>query len=376
MLNINSPSNELREIEKHYMLNYHVLDSMADWVRILDEKGRVIYANKSMKKTLGNDIIGRECNVYCKQETPCCFCIVERSIQGGEIIQKEEVVNGRYYSVKASPIRNKEDEIIGAVEVFRDVDRERNLELRLRARNDKMSEDLKFARTIQEKILPKRGQIDNLYLDYIYKPSEMLSGDMFDIYRIDEENIGIYISDVAGHGVSASMMTMFVRQSMRFIKDDILSPSIALSELHRRFRNLDLEIDKYFTIFYGVFNESTYEFKYSNAGHNSIPIKYNREDKSIEDLKLTGFPISLLFDNINYKEKKIKLKPGDNILFYTDGVTEVRNKKDKEFGIDKLKGIIRSSKGNLLNCLENSIGYFSQGDLVDDFAIVLIEVLK
>lgn len=376
MLNSKAPLFSLEDIKEHYKLNYHVLESMADWVRILDKNGQVIYANRAMKETLGNDIIGRECNIHCDQEEPCCFCIVERSIQGGETIQKEEVIGGRYYSVKSSPVRDESGEILGAVEVFRDVNRERSLEKNLRTKNEKMSKDLKIARKIQEKILPKKGQIGKLYIDYVYKPSEMLSGDMFDIFHIDEDNIGIYVSDVSGHGVAASMMTMFIRQSMRFIKDDILSPSIALAELHRRFSTLELEIDKYFTIFYGVFNKSTYEFKYANAGHNSIPLRYNEKKEIIDRLENTGFPISLLFDKVSYKEKKIKLEREDKILFYTDGVTEVRNSKDVEFGIENIIKQIKSSNGNLLNDLVEGIGFYGQGDIVDDFAMILLEVLS
>lgn len=376
MLNIKDPLFNIEDIKEHYRLNYHVLESMADWVRVLDRNGQVVYANKAMKETLGNDIIGRECNIYCEQEEPCCFCIVERSIQGEETIQKEEVIGGRYYSVKASPIKDENGEILGAVEVFRDVNRERSLEKNLRQKNEKMSKDLKIARKIQEKILPKKGQIGKLYIDYIYKPSEMLSGDMFDIFQIDDENIGIYISDVSGHGVAASMMTMFIRQSMRFIKDDILSPSLALAELHRRFSTLELEIDKYFTIFYGVFNKKTYEFKYANAGHNSIPIRYNEDDSIIDRLENSGFPISLLFEEVDYKEKKTQLREGDKILFYTDGVTEVRNSKDVEFGIENIIKSIKSSKGNLLNDLVEGIGFFGKGDIVDDFAMILLEVTK
>ncbi|HEY4543262.1 MAG TPA: SpoIIE family protein phosphatase [Tissierellaceae bacterium] len=376
MLGIKAPLFNLEDIEKHYKLNYHVLESMADWVRILDKNGQVVYANRAMKETLGNDIINRECNINCKQNEPCCFCIVERSIQGGETIQKEEIIDGKYYSVKASPIRDSKGEILGAVEVFRDVNRERSLEKNLRAKNAKMSKDLKIARRIQEKILPRKGQIGKLYIDYIYKPSEMLSGDMFDIFQIDEDNIGIYISDVSGHGVSASMMTMFIRQSMRFIKDDILSPSEALVELHKRFSTLELEIDKYFTIFYGVFNKNTYEFRYANAGHNSIPLRYDEDKEVINGLEISGFPISLLFDKVEYKERKIQLEKGDKLLFYTDGVTEVRNSKDIEFGIGNIIKSIKNSNGNVLNDLVEGIGYYGQGDIVDDFAIILVEVLS
>ncbi len=117
----------------------------------------------------------------------------------------------------------------------------------------------------------------------------MLSGDMFDIYFIDEENIGIYICDVVGHGVTASMMTMFVRQTMRAIKDDILSPSAALTELHKRFVTLNLGADKYFTIFYGIYNIKNKQLKYSNAGHNCIPIRFNTDQVTLLKTK-GGFP--------------------------------------------------------------------------------------
>ncbi len=163
----------------------------------------------------------------------------------------------------------------------------------------------------------------------------MLSGgDIFDIYYIDEDNIGIYICDVVGHGVTASMMTMFVRQTMRAIKDDILSPSRALSELHQKFIALDLDTDKYFTIFYGVFNTKDRSFKYSNGGHNCVPIKINDEEISL--LKTNGFPISLIFNKVDYTEEEIKLSPGgDKILFYTDGITEAKNiHGGEEFEID------------------------------------------
>lgn len=377
MINNKDPIYDMDKIDKKYNLNlnYNILESMADWVRILNKDGQVVYANKAMKETLGNDIIGRECNVYCAQENACCFCIVEKSIQGGEVIQKEEIIAGRHYSVKASPVRDNNGDILGAVEVFRDVERERSLEKHLRSKNSKMNTDLKLARKIQEEILPNKGRIGNIYVDYIYKPSEMLSGDMFDIFQIDRDNIGIYISDVSGHGVAASMVTMFVKQSMRFIKDDILSPSIALAELHRRFSALSLEMDKYFTIFYGVFNLSTYEFKYSNAGHNSVPIRFNNSENIIEELEITGNPISLLFDSVNYSENKIKLNPGDKVLLYTDGVTEVKNMEQEEFGIQRLKDTIVEDKQDLLNDLVDKIALFGRGNVDDDFAMLLIEIL-
>ncbi len=362
------------KIDDYSMLNYHVLESMADWVRVVDNRGDVIYANKTMKEALGVEMVGFKCFKVYGKKTPCSFCVTERSIYTGEVVQKEEIINGRYFSVKASPVTNSRGEIIAAVEVFRDVTRERKLENELVLKNKKMSKDLGFAKRIQEQILPNKDLLENLFIDYIYKPSEMLSGDIFDVFQIDDENIGVYIADVSGHGVAAAMMTMFIRQTMRSIKDSITKPSKALSELYRRFMSLDLEVDKYFTIFYGVFNKNTYEFNYSNAGHNCVPIKYTKD--SMEMLEIKGYPIAILFKEMEYKEKSTKLALGDKILFYTDGITEAKDKTGKEFGIESVVEIIKNHDKNILEEIDKKIIDYSWGEQQDDFAIMLMEVIK
>lgn len=359
-------------IEEKGILNYHVLESMADWVRVIDKKGNIIYANKTMKDAVGHDMVGKKCFTSYGKGDYCNFCITKRTITTGEVVQKEEMVFGKYFSIKSSPVTNNKGEIYAAVEVFRDVSRERKLELELIQRNKKMRMDLGFARRIQEKILPNKGQIYNLSIDYIYNPSEMLSGDMFDIFPIDSEHVGMYISDVSGHGVAASMTTMFIRQTMRSIRDDVLSPACALTELYKRFKDLNLEVDKYFTIFYAVFNKSTYEFRYANAGHNCVPVKYN--GNSIELLEVKGYPIVLLFDEVKYKEKTIQLQKKDKLLLYTDGITEMKNRDGVEFGADGVIKLIEDKRDITLSEIEEIITNYSWAEQEDDFAMVLVEV--
>lgn len=366
-------NNNTMNLEANGILNYNVLDGMADWVRVIDGNGTIIFANNSMKKALGDSIVGKDCyKAYCK-EKKCTFCITNRSILTGEVMQKEEIINGRYYSVKSSPVFNGDGKITAAVEVFRDVTRERKLELELIERNKKMRKDLQFAKKIQEKILPRKGTIENINIDYIYKASEMLSGDMFDIFQIDEDNIGIYISDVAGHGIAASMMTMFIRQTMRGIIDNMLNPPEVLAELHKTFTMLNLETDKYFTMFYGVYNKVNHEFRYSNAGHNCVPVKFNYN--GYELLEIKGFPISKLFDEIEYDEKMIKLCKGDKILLYTDGITEAKDHNGHEFGVKGILETIEKNPYNLLEEIENKYIYHSWGEQDDDYALVLIDVI-
>ncbi|NLW23304.1 MAG: SpoIIE family protein phosphatase [Tissierellia bacterium] len=363
-----------KNIKKFGGLNYHVLESMADWVRVVDNTGTIIYANKAMIKALGEDIIGKKCYRSIGKDEPCGFCISKRSITSNETIQKEEIINGRYYSVKCSPVLDGNGKPVAAVEVLRDVTRERKLELELIEKNKKMSKDLRFAKKLQQSILPKKGIYKTIKIDHLYKPSEILSGDMFDIYHIDEDNIGLYICDVVGNGITASMMTMFVRQTMRAIKDDVLSPSIALTELHKSFYSLQLGADKYFTIFYAVYNTRNNQLKYANAGHNCIPIKFN--SKGIDLLTTKGFPISLIFSEIYYEENDIVLDKGDKILFYTDGITEIKNLDGEEFGVDRIVDIIKEGEEDLLARIVKEVEEFRWGEQEDDFAMVLMEVLE
>lgn len=361
-------------IQDYGILNYHVLDGMADWVRVVDSSGSILFANKTMRENFGQDMVGKDCYLIHEDNKRCSFCISNISIITGEVVQKEELINGNYYSVKSSPITNGEGKIYAAVEVFRDVTRERKLEIELIERNKKMRKDLEFAKRIQERILPKKGILDCINLDYIYRPSEMLSGDMFDVFHIDRNHIGIYISDVAGHGVSASMMTMFIRQTMRVMKVDILSPSETLTELHGRFALLNLDVDKYFTIFYGVLDTRSGEFTYANGGHNCIPIRFGND--KLDLLQISGFPIALLGEEMYYDEKKIQLSKGDKVLFYTDGITEIKDQEGNDFGVEGVLNTIKESPTNILKELEENVIEHNYSEQEDDFAVVLMEYIK
>ncbi|WIV13027.1 SpoIIE family protein phosphatase [Proteiniborus sp. MB09-C3] len=361
-------------IKKDEIISYEVLDGMVDWVRVIDRNGIIIYANKSMEDELGKDIVGKKCYSALGKCSACSRCISSTTVSTGEVVEKEENIGDRIFSVKSSPVKDPDGNIYAAVEVFRDVTKERKLEKEIIKKNEKMSKDLSFARTIQKNILPKQGTLGPLNVDYLYFPSEMLSGDIFDINKINENLIGIYISDVVGHGITASIMTMFVRQAMKSIKYDYLEPSKAISELHQKFLDLNLDTDKYFSIFYGIFDKRDNTFRYVNGGHNCIPLHINCN--GIEFLESKGYPITCLFDSIKYEEKSVKLQKGDKMLFYTDGVIETRNEKGELFGFDRLIDITSKNKDNLLSAIEKSLNEFKYKDVDDDFALLTVEIMN
>lgn len=347
-----------------------IVDGMIDWVRVVDKNNNVLYANKKMKEELGN-IEGRKCyELLCTKK--CDNCISTSTIEKGIIQKKESKVGNKTFTVISSPMKDKDGRVVYSVEVFRDITIEKDLAKKINEKNKKMSDDISFARSMQMRMLPPKGMYNGLSIDYLYEPSENLSGDFFDVFKIDEENTGIYICDVVGHGVSASLLTVFVRQSIRTISKGNMSLDLIMKSLHKTFLSLNLDYDKYFSVFFGIYNKTTKEFKYVNAGHNSEPI-LQRTNKEIILLKSKGYPIANIFDNVKYDENTLELNVGDKLFLYTDGITEVKNDEMQEFGIENLIEVIKDDNNVLLN-LQNAINDFSKSHK-DDYAVLMAEII-
>ncbi len=354
--------------------NFAILDNVADLIRIIDTDNKILYCNTDILDKVTPVVHERKyCSINCEYAKDG-HCISNENTENARVTTKEEIIDGKYFSMKASPVFDKNGKVIASVEVFRDMTKERQLEAALIEKNKVMESELLFAKLIQTRILPRKGNFGKVTLDYLYRPSQLLSGDIFDIIEIDEENIGIYIGDVAGHGIAASMMTVFIRQTMQAICYDSLSPSEVLSKLHLRFKEMQLEADKYFTMFYGIYNMVDMEFKYANAGHNSIPFLFDK-NSNVTMLENYGFPISNLFEDLQFEEKSIKLYPGESLLMYTDGLIEAKNENGEIYGEDRVKQVIINSTGNLIKDLERDYNEFTTNEQVDDIAILVMDVI-
>lgn len=351
--------------------NLSIVDGMIDWVRVVDKNNVVLYANKKMQEDLGEILIGKKCyDVLCRSNR-CEYCISNITLQHGSIARKQYSFNNKTYMIVSSPLYGNNGEIKGSVEVFRDITNEVLLAEKIKEKNKKMSDDINFAKNMQNRMLPPKGMYNGVSIDYLYESSESLSGDFFDVFEIDENNTGIYICDVVGHGVTASLLTIFVRQSLRTIAKGNISINKIMKELHKTFLALNLDYDKYFSLFFGIYNKNSGEFEYVNAGHNSVPILIS--NKNIKMLKSKGYPIANIFDNVSYDVSKVSLRLGDRILFYTDGITEATNDKGIQYGVENFINVIKSDR-NILENIKSSLENFSEVQK-DDYAVLLAEII-
>ena len=213
-----------------------------------------------------------------------------------------------------------------------------------------LEDNLALAAKIQESLIPKTlGNILNCSFACYFRPSAKVGGDMFDVFMLDEEHMGLYMVDVMGHGVASSMLA--VALSEFFILDvdrgsllkrkinekpyyEIVSPIEVIKHLNRRFTFARYNL--YFTIFYMVLNTNTGILSYTRAGH-PYPILV-RNDGTLVELNGYGTPIGLELHE-KYEEIVMQLNPNEAIIAYTDGLTEVLDENGYELGYE---GIIRS----------------------------------
>jgi len=249
--------------------------------------------------------------------------------------------------------------------------------------NDTLIKELDYAKNIQQALLPPHKiSFQNVTFISEYIPCERLSGDFYDIYEIDNDNIGMYILDVSGHGVSAALLTMFsknyIKSTERLIKRYRgLKPHKNLKNLYDEFNKLNFPEEMHMVVFYAAYNTTNKVLTYCSGGMNCYPILMRR-DGGYEYLdKSKGFPICQFKDfyEPEYESAKIQLNAGDKIIFYTDGLTE----KQKNTTIDKevLINLLLENKDKNIEELNKKILSVLRGTkevINDDITYFIMEI--
>ncbi len=253
-----------------------------------------------------------------------------------------------------------------------------------------LDEDLRAAAGIQQSLLPRTiPDIKNLRIGWKFMPSNVIGGDIFNIFRLDEDHVGIYMIDVSGHGVPSALITVSVSQILQpdsghVTKERtyeapgyrIVSPKQVLETLDREYP-LD-RFGRYFTIVYLIIDTREGTITYSNAGHPSPVIV--RRDGTLEMLEKGGTIIGL--DGIvPFEEEEKRLNAGDRVVLFTDGIAEYFNDKGEFFGEDRFYSLLADRKHrdieSLLDAVVASINDFGKGrDFQDDITLVVLEYGK
>ena len=214
-------------------------------------------------------------------------------------------------------------------------------------------EELEIAKIVQESMFPKPDFQQGKFSIY-GKTVTMIDvgGDYLDFFKVDDNSFSVLVGDVAGHGVGAAVIMAMAKAAILGGGDSLRSPAAMLSSLHKMILAIKNEKQrKIMTFQYLYVNSETGENLYGNAGACS-PLLIRHSEQSIQEIKMAGAALGA-FKKAVYKEMPLDLKPGDSIVFYTDGVVECKDKNGEMLGYDRLKKMV-------LNCWdENPETYYN-----------------
>ena len=187
---------------------------------------------------------------------------------------------------------------------------------------DSLAEELRLAGLVQQDFLPTNlPTCDKLRWATVFLPTEWVSGDIYDVQRIDEHHVGFYVADVVGHGVPAALLTIFLKQAIvmreTFQKNySVLPPAEVMKNVNMRMSTQKLSGYQFATCCYCLINTNTLQLTYSRAGH-PYPILIRHQEQP-QYLEIEG-PLVGIFEQAKYHQQTIQLEPGDKLLLYSDG---------------------------------------------------------
>ena len=204
-----------------------------------------------------------------------------------------------------------------------------------------LQNELNVASQMQQSILPKRFPQDPSYDVFAsMKPARSVGGDFFDVMRLEGGVLGLAVADVSDKGVPAALFMMSSRTLLKGAAIGLGTPGEVLEEVNNLLCE-DNESAMFVTLVYAVFDPSTRKLTFANGGHNT-PVLIDGGGNATR-LPLTGGVALGLVPGLKYEQSSITLSPGDNVVLYTDGVTEAMNEDEEEFGMARLEGLFSES---------------------------------
>jgi len=215
-------------------------------------------------------------------------------------------------------------------------------------------QELNLAREVQQLLFPKSSPLCNWScIGVKNRMAKGLGGDYFDFITMPDGCQVVFVGDVTGHGLHASVVMSLLYGYIHHSTMGECRPLKTVCEANRFLQNFAMrsqEYDHYFssTIFYSIINPETLRMHYINAGH---PAPMVLRDGEVIPLGTTAQPIGF-FDNPDMDEAEFAFKQGDRLLLYTDGILETSNGRNDMFGERRLREILMSHRGDHLDLLD------------------------
>ncbi len=244
------------------------------------------------------------------------------------------------------------------------------------------AKELEQAALIQHSILPTVfppfPHRKDFELHAAMTPAKEVGGDFFDFFLLDTEHLAFVVGDVSGKGVPAALFMAVSRTLLRATAQHERSPGECLTYMNATLTEQNVS-GMFVTLFYGVLDTGTGEIRFANAGHN--PPYLLSADGSIRTLREKSGPILGCLEGMIYKTRTCKIRRGEGLVLYTDGVTEALDKNRNFFEEQRLEQFLQEhaadSAEQLVAGLQGTVQAFSTGmPQADDITVLALRLLN
>jgi sigma-B regulation protein RsbU (phosphoserine phosphatase) len=244
-----------------------------------------------------------------------------------------------------------------------------------RRRSAEAQREIDEALRIQRKLLPaSMPQVEGLEIATSWQPAAGVGGDCFDALSFGQKTLAITISDVVGKGIPAALLMSNLQATVRAFATEASQPAELCHQVNRVLCGHIAE-GRFISFFYCLVDAEEGGLTYCNAGH--YPPILIRADGDVERLAAGG-PVLGVFPDGRYEQGVASLRSGDRLVLFTDGITEVRNDADDEFGEERLVAAAvanRTCSAPALQArLADIVSTFSGGSFQDDATLIVMAV--
>jgi PAS domain S-box-containing protein len=368
-----------------------ILETLDDGVVVADESGQILFVNsvfEAMTGILRGEIIGRDAqHLYDRAEN---FALAQafhrKSLEMGR--SREEFVlptrgGGRLpVLVSVRAMQGLEGGRF-AIVTLTDISDQKRTEENLRAANARLEDyrreieqDLVLATRVQQSLAPKPILWRGLRVDTFYQPARRIGGD-FGLVTPVEEHLNLLVCDVSGYGISSALVANRICSETL----TLLRARAPLADMLRQLNSLEIQnvgvAGLFFTLAAVRVDRSGTSMEFAGAGHP--PSMIVQPGAAPQLLRSRSMALGTLPDAVDAEPTLYaELKPGDRIVLYTDGITDVFDPRGEMLGVEGVRSFVGESAllpfSEMKQGILNSVAAWCDGPLVDDASLVLVEV--
>ncbi|MEZ5331623.1 MAG: SpoIIE family protein phosphatase [Thermoanaerobaculia bacterium] len=321
----------VRSLEDGEPVTETLIVSLNGSLRIL--RGRLFAGSSEVNTSVWASLIavvGLLTSLYGIALLMALFMIIGLSLAVNRLSRATRSVQEGDFSVRI-PVRRK-DQLGELQESFNRMTAGLERAVATATQKELLDKELQIARDLQRSLLPADlPSLASVEFSTLFEPSAAIGGDYFDVLRIDRDRLAVVVADVSGHGLPTGLRMAMLKAALGILVEDGRPPADILSRLNRVVRSE--ENSRFFvTATIAVIDFARARMDLTNAGH---PPTYLLRDGEVDEILLPGSPLGALGES--YGRREVELRPGDVVVWLSDGLIEATDRRDEQFGYQRVR---------------------------------------